>query len=152
MSSAQKKTPDSPSPGTRRRREYQDQGRERYEALRRSYVQSGCQGRGELWERFSKLGLYGLIRSSEAEASYVVEVYEAPTPRWCGRTEPEERALEVAYRLLTQGLVIQQNQGDEEHASRIVRTGFQQSSGEEGDDSFAARSAAQIRQRTPVRA
>ncbi len=55
----------------------------------------------------------------------------------------EERALEEAYRLLTQGLVVQQNQGDGEHASRIVRTGFQQSSGEEGDDSFADRRAAQ---------
>ena len=76
-----------------------DRPREEYERLRDCFLRGGYLQENPVWPQFARVGFFGLLTSINTGA-YVVEVYAAPAPRWCGKRNPGQEALEQAYRML----------------------------------------------------
>lgn len=76
-----------------------DRPREEYERLRDYFLRGGSMQENPVWTQFVLVGFFSLLTSINTGA-YVVEVYEAPTPRWCGKRNPGQEALEQAYCML----------------------------------------------------
>lgn len=73
-----------------------DLPRLRYEQLRTAFFEGGhCEPNG-YWESFRLFGIYGLFENNRHK-SYVVEVYQAPPPRWCGKRDPGSLVLREVF-------------------------------------------------------
>jgi len=83
----------------------------RYEQLRTAFFEGGhCEPNG-YWESFRLFGIYGLFENNHHK-SYVVEVYQAPPLRWCGKRDPSSLVLrEVFIQLIS-------NEGTSEYSIR----------------------------------
>lgn len=73
--------------------------RVRYELLRRNYQNIAVKDESGDWEAFCLFGMNGLLQSSKS-IPYIVEVYQAPLPRWCGKQDPQEKTLVEVFRQL----------------------------------------------------
>jgi len=117
-------------------------------------MQAGCRGNGKLWERFSLFGMLGLtdFRIQTQEDDYVVQIYQAPAPAWCGRRDPQEEALREVLRLLISKVLVSAagHFPGEDHESSTVCAGFQPTPREKGDDCFSSRGPAPLRQRASL--
>jgi len=73
-----------------------DLPRLRYEQLRTAFFEGGHCERNGYWESFRLFGIYGLFENNHHK-SYVVEVYQAPPLRWCGKRDPGCLALREVF-------------------------------------------------------
>jgi hypothetical protein len=55
---------------------------------------------GRDWGIFESFGLIGFFRPAD-HSCYIVEAHQACAPRWCGKTNPYEKALLDIFRSLT---------------------------------------------------
>ena len=72
--------------------------RTRYESLRRNYLEIPEEGAGD-GELFGLFGLSGLLQPSTSRP-YILEAHQAHSPRWCGKTDPQEKTLLEVFRQL----------------------------------------------------
>jgi hypothetical protein len=75
---------------------YIDKPRSRYEQLRAAYLAVGHYESIQAEDGFIRFGFYGLFQFQQSQP-YEVEVYQAPSPRWCGKREPAGEILRDAY-------------------------------------------------------
>lgn len=73
-----------------------DLPRLRYEELRTAFFEGGHWEGNGYWESFRLFGIYGLFENNHHK-SYVVEVYQAPRLRWCGKTDPGSLVLREVF-------------------------------------------------------
>lgn len=73
-----------------------DLPRLRYEKLRTAFFEASQCEQNSYWESFRLFGIYGLFENNH-NGLYVVEVYQAPPPRWCGATDPSSLFLREAF-------------------------------------------------------
>lgn len=73
-----------------------DLPRLRYEQLRTAFFKGERYERNGYWESFSLFGIYGLFEN-DRHRSYVVEVYQAPPLRWCGKRDPGSSVLQEVF-------------------------------------------------------
>jgi hypothetical protein len=77
----------------------EDPPRTRYEALRRNYLLEIPEEDSCKWVRFGLFGLSGLLQPTLSRP-YILEVHQANSPRWCGRTDPQEKTLLEVFKQL----------------------------------------------------
>jgi hypothetical protein len=73
-----------------------DKPRRRYEQLRAVYLAVGHHESIQAAAGFISFGFYGLFQFQQSQP-YEVEVYQVPSPRWCGKKEPAGDILRDAY-------------------------------------------------------
>lgn len=73
-----------------------DLPRLRYEQLRTIFFKGGDCQRNGYWDNFRLFGIYGLFENNH-HRSYVVEVYQTPPLRWCGKRDPGCLVLREAF-------------------------------------------------------
>jgi len=73
-----------------------DRVRFRYEELRTVFLEGGGNDDNGYKDSFLFLGMYGLF-GNNGERAYVVEVCQAPSQRWSGRTDPGALLLREAF-------------------------------------------------------
>ena len=77
----------------------EDTPRTRYESLRRNCLEFLEDG-GNDWELFRLFGLNGLLQPPQFRP-YILEAHQAQSPRWYGKTNPQEKTLLEVFRQLT---------------------------------------------------
>lgn len=73
-----------------------DTPRSRYEQLRAAYLAMGHYESIQAEDGFIRFGFYGLFLFQQSRP-YEVNVYQAPSARWCGKREAGEEILRDAY-------------------------------------------------------
>lgn len=79
-----------------------DAPRERYEVLRDCFLGGVSMAQKGALADFVALGFWSLL-CCRAAGGYVIEVCEAPVPRWSGKRDPRLDTLRHVYGILTKG-------------------------------------------------